>query len=367
MFAEYFFIAVILFYLLIHLILYFGYRRSLSLTPCPASEYPAVSVIVAAKNESMNIERCIESLRNLDYPEELLEIILVDDNSGDNTYELMQKATAGKSTFKIIRPAAASGSLKGKANAIHSAIGICRGKIIISTDADCVVPTQWVKSTVSYYRQDTAMVCGFTSIKQMGLFSILQNIDWMYLLTLASASAGLKMILSCLGNNLSFTKESYKNSGGYENMNFSVTEDLALMRKIDSMKDYEIRFPADRNCLAETLPCMSVSELFSQKRRWFRGGIGINMLGYILGFELYLTNFMLLFGLFLINAKLYCILIIVKTLSEIILISKTFSRFEMRSLYKFYPLFIIYFALYGLTLPFSFLFGRKINWKGQKF
>src|SRR4030095_8571351 len=121
------------------------------------------------------------------------------------------------------------------------------GKIILSTDADCRVPPDWVLSTVSYYESNTGMVCGFTSVKsENSLFAKVQNIDWMYLLTLASASTGLRMIMSCVGNNLSFRKESYENAGGYESIDFSVTEDLALMRKIDSMKEYNIHFPVDK-------------------------------------------------------------------------------------------------------------------------
>ncbi len=369
MVIEYFFLSVTILYFLTHLFLLTGLIKSINLQKNPTSNLPKVSVIVAGRNESHNISRCIRSLSKINYPDALLEIILVNDHSTDNTLELMIKETANFDFFKIINSREnTSGNLKGKANAIDTAISQSTGEIIISTDADCEVPPDWVIETVGYYSGNTAMVCGFTMIKPCdSLFSKLQNLDWMYLLTLASSSAGLKMILSCLGNNLSFSRKSYIDTGGYSAIGFSVTEDLALMRRIDSDKNYEIKFPVNKKCLVETLPCKDVKELFSQKRRWFRGGIGINFLGYIVGFELYAVNFLLIFGLLFLNYKIWIALILTKLISELILISKVMKQFEMKSLYKYYPLFSVYFAVYGLILPVSFLLKRGITWKDRKF
>lgn len=362
-------ILVFSLYLILHLFLLYGLHRSLSLKKRELKEYPKISLIVAARNESENIAGCIKALAQIDYPKDKLEIILVNDNSTDNTRDIMMRESYGYQSFKVIdsRPSV-SINLKGKANAIDTAIEHCSGEIIVSTDADCLVPENWAKSIVRYYSGNTGMVCGFTEIESKGsIFAKLQNIDWMYLLTLASASAGLKMIMSCVGNNLSFSKRAYFGAGGYSSIGFSVTEDLALMRKVNSHKKYDILFPVDKDCLVRTLPCKNLSELFSQKRRWFRGGIGINFLGYILGAELYLTNIILLFGLFFLSFKLYLILISIKCFAELMLLGKTFQRLSMNHLYKYYLPFILYFAFYGLTLPLSFLFDRKINWKGRKF
>lgn len=367
--SEIFFVSLTILYFLTHLLLLKGLKNSLSLKKNSDTALPKVSVIVAGRNESANIVRCIRSLSGLKYPEGKLEIILVNDNSTDNTYELMKEAAGGINFFKVINSAKSSSvNLKGKANAIDTAITQCTGDIIVMTDADCEVSPDWVKETVSYYTENTAMVCGFTNIKcDKSLFSKMQSIDWVYLLALASSSSGLNLILSCIGNNLSFTKKAYNDTGGYSSIGFSVTEDLALMRKLNSYKEYVIKYPVDKECLVETLPCSTVSELFSQKRRWFRGGIGINFLGYIIGAELYAVNFMLIFGLIFLSYKTYIVLILIKILSELFLISGIIKRFKLGYLYRYYLLFCFYFAFYGLSLPFSFLFNTKINWKGRKF
>ncbi|HMQ68690.1 MAG TPA: glycosyltransferase [Ignavibacteria bacterium] len=341
----------------------------MSLKKSKPADYPRVSVIVACRNESENIERCINSLAKTEYPSELMEIILVNDNSTDDTYEKMIIASKGNPVFKIINTNVnQSQNLKGKANALDTAIKICTGDYIVSTDADCEVGPYWVRETVRYFTENTAMVCGFTKIKsEKGIFSKLQNLDWMYLLSLASASSGLNMILSCLGNNLSYSKKAYSEIGGYAGINFSVTEDLALMRKLNSDKRFKVIYPVNKNCIAETFPCRSISELMSQKRRWFRGGTGINALGYLMGFELFSVNILLLTGYLFLDIKIYLLLIVLKTLSELLLISKVLHTFKLQYLYKYYIFFILYFAGYGLFLPLSFLTGKKIKWKGREF
>lgn len=366
---EIFFIVCSILYFLLHLFLYYGLTRSMRLKKSNEDELPSISVIVAGRNEEKNIVSCIRSLTKLNYPEDLLEVILVNDNSTDNTFQLMKEASKNHSFIKVINSQKSiSGNLKGKANAIDNAIAISKGKIIVSTDADCEVNPDWALNTVKYYNESSGMVCGFTVIKNKNsLFAKLQCIDWLYLLTLASSSAGLNMILSCIGNNLSFSKKAYESSGGYSSINFSVTEDLALMRKINSGKKFKVLFPVDKKNLVSTLPCNNLSELFSQKRRWFRGGTGINFLGYIVGAELYIVNILLIFGLFLISFKLYILLVAMKIISEILLLYKVFREFEMQEYYKYYFLFIFYFALVGLSLPWSFVTGKEINWKDRKF
>ncbi|MBK8982335.1 MAG: glycosyltransferase [Ignavibacteria bacterium] len=369
MYPETISLIIIAAYFALHLYLLFGLKKSISIIPDTSNLKSPVSVIVAARNESVNIVNCINSLKSSLTGDIPVEFILVNDNSSDNTFELMKINTEDDSRFIVINShVSSSANLKGKANAIDNAVSISNGEIIVSTDADCIVRQNWVSATSKYFKEDTGMVCGFTVIRNDGsLFSIMQNIDWLYLLTLASASSGLNKTMSCLGNNLSYTKKAYRKVGGYETIKFSVTEDLALMRKINASKEFKILFPLDKNCLVSTEPCNNLKELFSQKRRWFRGGIGINLLGYVTGVCLFSVSILFLFGLLFLNIKFFLLFVFIKLISELLLLKNTFKIFELKSLYKYYPLFMIYFSLYGLILPFTFIFQRDIKWKDRKF
>jgi len=366
---EYIFSIIAGAYFILHLYLLSGLKKSVNANSDNKNNVNSISVIVAGRNESNNITDCINSIKQSHVSDKQVEYIFVNDNSDDNTFELMQKAVDGVPGFKVINSyPSLSSNLKGKANAIDNAISVSKGEIIISTDADCIVPHTWVNNTADHFKNETGMVCGFTFIDHKNsLFPLMQCIDWFYLLTLASSSCGLNKIMSCIGNNISFTKEAYMDVGGYSSIKFSVTEDLALMRKINASGKFKIIFPLDKNCLVKTKPCKNLNELFSQKRRWFRGGIGINILGYMTGVCLYSVNILLLFGLFFIDLPLYLLLVTVKIFSEILLLRNTFRIFNVRYLYKYYLLFTVYFAMYGLLLPLTFVFRSRIKWKNRKF
>jgi cellulose synthase/poly-beta-1,6-N-acetylglucosamine synthase-like glycosyltransferase len=367
------FILMFLLYFITHLILYFGLRKSLSLQHYNAVEFPFVTIIVAAKNEEHNIGRCIESLKKLRYEKEKYEIILVNDRSEDKTKEIMLEMTEGFDEFKVIdsrkEELQMQGvNLKGKANAIDTAIENSRGDIIFTTDADCEVPAEWLIETVKYYDDKTGMVCGFTNIKkENSLFAKVQALDWIYLLSLASSSAGYRSTISCVGNNLSFRKEAYYEAGGYSSIEFSVTEDMAFMRKVNDGKVFVVKYPVNGKCGVKTEECKSLFDVFSQKRRWFRGGIGVNAAGYWMGFILFAVNLFVLTGYLFADIFIYIALLLIKFISEFLIIFTPIKVFKRKSLIKYYPIFLIYFALYGVILPITMLFYPKIRWKGRKF
>jgi cellulose synthase/poly-beta-1,6-N-acetylglucosamine synthase-like glycosyltransferase len=361
-------IAFSLIYLLLHLIFFIGFLRSNSLKQNSNSENKKVTVIVAARNEEKIISDCIDSLKHLEYDKNLLEIVLVNDKSTDNTKSVMLDNTNGFPEFKVIdSDNLETKNLKGKANAIDSAIKIASGEIILLTDADCIVPPGWVRETVKYYNEDIGMVCGFTKINyNNSFFAKLQALDWIYLQSLATCSSGIGSILSCIGNNLTFTKNVYNEIGGYEKINFSVTEDLALMRRINSDNKYKVIYPVNRYCTVLTEECKSVKELYNQKKRWFKGGLGINFLGWLLGFVMYAVNIILLAGILFLNFYLYLALIAIKFISELIIMLPLYYKLGFKSIIKYFPLFQIYFSIYGLLLPFTFLINPKIIWKERK-
>jgi cellulose synthase/poly-beta-1,6-N-acetylglucosamine synthase-like glycosyltransferase len=82
------------------------------------NEFLTASVVVAARNEEVNILNCLKSLDELIYPEEKLEIIIVDDKSTDRTGEIIDEFISGKKKFKKIITKKEIGKLKGKTNAL---------------------------------------------------------------------------------------------------------------------------------------------------------------------------------------------------------------------------------------------------------
>lgn len=101
-------------------------------------EYPFVSVVVGIRNEERFIEECIESLLNLDYPQDSYEVIIVDGMSTDKTRDIVQKHPVRLLLNKR----------KNVAAARNLGVENARGDLVAFTDGDCKVDSQWLKILV---------------------------------------------------------------------------------------------------------------------------------------------------------------------------------------------------------------------------
>ena len=352
-------------YFALYLYLYKGLKISSGIKGNENS-FPFISVIIAARNESENIGRCIKSLKGINYPSDKFEIIFVNDDSTDDTESIIKESIKDRNNFFIINADKdKSGKLKGKINALNSGISKSRGDIILMTDADCIVNKNWLRHHAKYYTRDVAMVCGFTLVAPDGFFGKVQSVDWMYLLGLASASSGINSQLSCIGNNLSISKKIYNEIGGYEGIKYSVTEDLTLMQAVQKLNKGRIIFPLFPENYVTTAPCKDFSDLMRQKKRWLRGGFGINILGYIIGILMYLINIIFLAGYLFLPFGIYLLLVAVKFLSDWMIVFPVAKNFGLKDLLIYFPVFEVYYMAYALSLPFTFITGKSINWKDR--
>lgn len=351
-----------LIYLAFSVILRNGLLRKYALSQNSKS---SISVIVAARNEAENILNCLQSLSKLDYPKNLLEIIVVNDRSEDNTEPIIKKFIKEKSQFKYLNINNPIPNLSGKASAISQAIEQSQGEIIFITDADCVVPKNWLNKAIRYFTDDVGMVAGFTLLNfSRGLFNKIQNLDWAYLLSVAAGAACLGIPLTCMGNNFAFRRSAYKQVGGYLGVGFSVTEDFALLKAISHQTSWKIRFPIAYDCLVKTKPMNNWKNFFSQRKRWAVGGQSVHWLGKLLIGVSILTNFTLIYTL-IFYPNLIFILIIFSSLlvSDLILLSTSMKQLGTKLHLKNLPFYRVFFIFYSTILLVDLLLNRKVTWK----
>jgi len=277
---EIIFLILVSGYFIISAALVIGAKKTFS--QLSEEQLPTVSIVVAARNEESNILLCLESLEKLIYPNNKLEIIIVDDASSDGTSLIVNDFIIHTPRFKAIRlDENQTDKLKGKVRAMAEGIKLATGEIILTTDADCIVNPFWAKTIASYYVGNVGVVNGFTSQKVKNSFSGMQAIDFIYLLFIAAGTINLGKPVSCIGNNMSFRKKAYEETGGFENLPFSVTEDFLLLNSIHKLKKYEVVYPLDINSLIVSKPASNFQELFSQKKRWAVGGIDTPPIGIV--------------------------------------------------------------------------------------
>ncbi|PIW70391.1 MAG: glycosyl transferase [Ignavibacteriales bacterium CG12_big_fil_rev_8_21_14_0_65_30_8] len=326
----------------------------------------SATVLVAARNEEKNILKCLESLDKIIYPNDKLEILIVDDRSTDRTGEIIESFIKDKPIFKKIISKEESGKLKGKTNALACGIKEAKGEIIFTTDADCIVKPSWVIKTASYYKENIVMVNGFTTQIANSNFSGMQSIDFIYLLMIASSTINLGKPISCIGNNMSYLKKAYLEVGGYEALPFSVTEDFNLLMAISKLKKYKIIYPLDQETLVTSIPCKNFKELYRQKKRWAVGGLGVPFSGFIILITGYLTYLCLLLLPFFYST-LSLFLLLIKIVIDYLILFPIHKKLGIIKNMKYFFVTEIYFTVYVLALPFLVLFNKKVKWKGREF
>ena len=100
-------------------------------------EYPMISILVPAHNEAKVIGRTVESLLLLNYPKSKMELIVINDNSSDNSKEILEniKDRYNNYNFTIINTDSLTGG-KGKSNALNIGYKVSKGDFIAVYDAD---------------------------------------------------------------------------------------------------------------------------------------------------------------------------------------------------------------------------------------
>ena len=328
---------------------------------------PSISVIVAARNEEENIVDCMESLNNLEFPEGKLEIIIADDNSTDKTGELIDLYISDKPKFKKVVVADEESKLKGKTRAISEAIKSSKNEIILTTDADCTVNPKWALTIASYYTDEkVALVNGMTNQSGEKAFAAMQSIDFIYLLSTASGTINIGKPMSCIGNNMSYRKSVYDEVGGYESLDFSVTEDFKLLMAIDKLKKYKIIYPIDKDALVTSKPCSTLKELYNQKKRWAVGGLESEPAGALLISISFLTNLMMFLSFFFFSRDVFTMMAF-KIFIDYFYILPVHKRLEIPIKLNHFLLFELYYSLYVIAFPIILLFDRKVFWKERQY
>jgi poly-beta-1,6-N-acetyl-D-glucosamine synthase len=202
------------------------------------------SVIVVARNEEKTISPLLESLQAIDYPENLYEIILVDDNSDDDTNSIMQDFADNRKGVKVLKTSDPK-LLPGKKEGLQKALTEAENDYIVLTDADCRVRSDWLKSLNGSLEKGVAMVVGYAPedyselSEKAGLISLLflkfRRFTQIVSAGVYASTISLGCPFSCSGRNLCIKKENMLQVGGYARLKqYRSGDDKQMLNLINS-------------------------------------------------------------------------------------------------------------------------------------
>ena len=139
-------------YLIIVVGLMKGWYMIDNFKPSRNSFKTSVSILVPARNESANIAFTLKALIAQHYPHHLMEIIVINDHSTDDTAQIVQ--VFKENGVKLINLEADQTTNSYKKKAIETAIAQSDSELIITTDADCIMGQNWLSTIVDFYESN---------------------------------------------------------------------------------------------------------------------------------------------------------------------------------------------------------------------
>ncbi|UOG76580.1 glycosyltransferase [Hymenobacter tibetensis] len=346
--------------------LLFATRSGSQPHPLP-TPLPRVSVLIAARNEEATIVRCLTAIRQLDYPAQLLEVLLGDDASTDATSAVAIRVMQGfAGSFRVLPIQETLGQARGKANVLAHLTKAATTDFFFITDADIAVPRTWIQGLLAHTAPQVGTITGLTLVEGPRIFHQLQGLDWLMSLGLVQAVSDLGQPVTAMGNNMLITRTAYEATGGYEQLPFSVTEDYELFRATIRLGfDYRIIFRPE--VLAISLPMRTLGNLLHQRRRWTRG---MESLPWWLRVGLlYYAGFypMLVVLAWLAGPAVAGLVLAIKIVLQGALASVSFRRAGRRPPLWLMPLFELYSFVLTFTLTTFRLLPLSFEWKGRRY
>jgi cellulose synthase/poly-beta-1,6-N-acetylglucosamine synthase-like glycosyltransferase len=298
----YLFIGVGFLYLLSLGMLIIGFRKLPVFPQELLPEKTKFSIVIPFRNESENLQGLLESLQKIKYPSHLFEVIFVDDASEDNSVEIINQAfnkNPGFDNFQVIKNERHSAS--PKKDAITAAIAISKYEWILTTDADCILPSTWLNAYDSFIQKKGAiLVAGPILYKSNeSILGQFQKFDGLSLQLVTMGSFGWQTPILCNGANLAYRKKAFYSVQGFsENNHIASGDDIFIMEKILKIDPCEVHFLKSEEAIVETLPQSSWNDLIDQRIRWTSKTVGQkSSFSKPLGMLVFLTNSLILIGL----------------------------------------------------------------------
>jgi len=334
------------------------------------------SIIIPARNEEANIEACIQSILKNNYPKHLYEIIVVDDFSTDATPDIVHRLQSEFSNINII-------SLKNiiigninsyKKRAIELAIAKSKFDWIITTDADCHVPQNWLSLFDAYIQKNERVFVAapvmFTC--KNSFLDIFQCLDFISLqgITAASVYAGAHSM--CNGANLAYKKSAFYEVGGFKNADHIASgDDMLLMHKIKLRYPKNIGYLFSNEAIVTTAPMPDWKSFLNQRIRWASKATSYKdkKVFWVL-LLVYFTNFTL-FILFIISFfhpklfMLWLLFILSKALLEMPFMHKVAKFYSLQRLMLWFVIMQPFHIVYTIISGWLGRFGTYM-WKGRK-
>lgn len=369
------FYSILILYVLLIGSLIIGFHRIKEFKPQKTAPHIRFSITVPFRNEAKHLPKLLKSISALSYSHAHFECLFVDDESSDDSVKIITNHLKNSGIdFQILKNQRQSNS--PKKDALTAAIQQSKFEWIVTTDADCIVPSEWLSTLNAFIQeQATQMVVGpvnYTS-ESSSFLTLFQTLDFLSLQGSTIGGFGIGKPFLCNGANLAYQKDTFIQLQGFDgNNSIASGDDVFLFEKFVKQDAKQVRYLKSKLALVETYPLNSWKEVVEQRTRWAAKSGSYDLLfTKVVGLIVFLMNAALIMSPILLfqegQFSTFITLVLTKLIFDLSLIERT-SQYYNNKLLNFIGTIgaSILYPFFSVFIPVRSLFVQY-NWKGRKF
>lgn len=361
---------IFLIYLVVLSLMLFSIVNSTAAPSNAASNQKTFSILIAFRNEEAQLPALLKSLIQIKYPPSKFEIIFINDHAQDASADLIEEQTNKHTFIQLLHLPL---HLKGKKAALQYGINRAKHEFIITTDADCVVPSNWLAAYEAQLLQTQADVLlgPVVIIEGKSLLSTFQYYDMLALQAISLGLVNLNTPRLCNGANFCYSKAAFIEVDGFEGHQHQPSGDDVLLLEKFVAASYRIDYVLE-DAVVYTLAVDKFSDFIQQRKRWFyktkrtKSKIQLVLGGLFLSINLSIVVLAILAAFYskVLSIFIFCFLIklSIDFLLTFGMAKKLNTPFCVR---KFIASNLVY--PFAVVLFFGYLTNSKILWKGRKY
>jgi len=327
----------------------------------------AVSILVCAKNEAENLKEFIPLILEQNYP--TFELVLINDNSNDDTLNVMKSFQASHDNIKIIDVKPIEAFWGNKKYALTLGIKASSNSFLLFTDADCKpLSKNWIKEMSSHFSNKKTIVLGYGAYKKSkGFLNKLIRFETLLTAIQYFSYTKIGMPYMAVGRNLAYRKETFFEARGFmDHMNVQSGDDDLFVNQIANTLNTAICISNDS--FTESIPETSLSKWFTQKKRHVSTAKFYKLkhklvlgLFYVSQISFWLLSLILLLALF--NWKIVLGLFILRLIIQFIVFGLSAKKLNEQDTIILLPFLELFLIVSQLAIFISNITSKQGRWK----
>ena len=326
-----------------------------------------VSIIICAHNEAQNLEKNLPRILNQNYRS--FEVVVVNDNSNDTTYDVLLKYKKIYSNLQVINLDAKPLGMVGKKFPLKIGIESSKYTTLLLTDADCCPSSsEWLFCMQSRISDSTKIVLGYGPYtKYSTLLNRFIRFETVYTAIQYFSFALGKLPYMGVGRNLAYRKELFLNSNGFERHKYIASgDDDLFINEVATGENVSIVLEKESFVYSE--PKFTWQDYYRQKNRHLSTATSYQLkhkflLGllsashfffYVTGITLFVLNF---------NVIFLGTLFVVRMVMLLFYYGKILKRFQEKRLLQWIPVLDFMYILFYIAFTPILFFRKTIQWK----